>query len=299
MLSVLFSCSEKVELQSVKEQIVPSEGTPFLKSGIYKGNLNYVLGDVKQAFINNKVTTTSQADNLLTGFQKLGVNGIRIPIFANGVNPNQSMYDYFFHEAKSRGFLIFANPAQYQGGRRIANGTLWDLGGSVKGKKAKKDALVNRIKTFAYWKRCTWICPFNEDGKPGQVWYKEQMNNIFNELRGQLYGAQLVGPCTWGIPAGIEVLNKTKVEDYISIVTTHNLGFNHNKWGTFISKAKGKPVWDSETNNNDKYGTGTRIDAAINAGVNGIVLYNSWKYINMSNGNLKSSGVEIKLRYLK
>lgn len=290
---VLFSCSEKNEL------IIPPEGAPVLKSGIYEGNLTYVLGDVKQAFIQNKVTTTSKADNLLTGFENLGVNGIRIPIYAEGVNPNEAMYDYFFTKAKQRGFLVFANPAQSVGGRRIANGLLWTKGESVRGITAKKNALVNRIKDFSNSYRCNWICPFNEDGAPGTNWWANQMNNIFNELRGNLHGAQLVGPCTWGIPEGIQVLNKTKVEDYSSIVTTHNLGFDHGKWNTFINKAKGKPVWDSETNYYDKYGTGTRLEAAIDAGVNGIVLYDSWKYINLSNGNINSTGNEVKSIYLK
>ncbi|MDO5969180.1 RICIN domain-containing protein [Flavivirga aquimarina] len=263
----------------------------------YVGNLEYVLGDVKQAQITNALTTTTEVDNILDGFEEMGVNGIRIAIFADGVNPNETMYDYFFNEAKSRGFKIFANPAQGGGGARIANGILNGTISSVKN-TAAKNALVTRIKAFAQDYECDWINPFNEDGRPGNVWYAGQINNIYSELSGQLNGADLVGSCDWGIEAGILSLQQTNIKNYISIATTHNLGFNHSLWPDYIQEAGNLPVWDSETNNNVKFsGVATRIDAAIDAGVDGLVLYNSWNMISQSNGSLTTAGQNFKDKY--
>lgn len=263
----------------------------------YVGNLVNVLGDVKQAQITDALTTTSEVDNILDGFEEMGVNGIRIAIFADNVNPNETMYDYLFDEAKARDFKIFANPAQGGGGARIAAGILHGTAGSVKN-TASKNALVTRIKAFAQDYECDWINPFNEDGRPGTVWYTGQINNIYSELSGQLNGAELIGSCDWGIEAGLLTLQQTTMKNYISIATTHNLGFNHDLWPDYISEAGNLPVWDSETNNNVKYtGVATRIDAAIDAGVDGIVLYNSWNMISQSTGSLTTAGENLKNKF--
>ena len=266
----------------------------------YKNKLTIVLGDVKQALINNKLTNTQQVDNLLTGFSKLQITGIRIPIYAKNINPNKTIYDYLFKKAKEKKFKIFANPALHAGGQRIANGLLFEIGPSVLGNKNKKNALVKRIKEYAEEYKCSWISPFNEDGRVGNIWNKQQINDIFMELKGKLNNARLIGPCAWGLTAGIDVMNNTRVRKFISIATTHNLGFEHSKWPQFISAAGKMNVWDSETNNNKKFADrDTRITAAIKAGVNGIVLYNSWNTINLSNGTLKNSGIKLKALYLK
>ena len=297
LIATTISCSEKIE---TFEEPIPEETEGHAKgTNGYTKKLNFVLGDVKQAFIKNKISSKSQVDNLLKGFKEMKVNGIRIPIFAPGKTPNKAMYDYFHKQAKAQGFKIFANPALHNGGKRIANGELHSIGPSVLGKSAAKNALVKAIKDYSKAYKCNWICPFNEDGKPGQHWYNTQMNNIFKELKGKMNGAALIGPCTWGIGGGIDVLKKTDVEKHVSIVTTHNLGFEHDKWKEF-KKLAGKKIWDSETNNNKKYANKkTRIQAAVDAGVNGLVLYDSWKYINMSNGNVNNNGKAVMDIYLK
>ena len=273
-------------------------------STIYVNDMDFVLGDVKQAFITNAVTTTTQADNLIEGFKKMKVNGIRIPIYADGVNPNETMYNYFYNKAVAEGFKIFANPAQTSGGQRIACGILNGTVCNVKN-TAGTNALVNRIKAFASQYPCDWISPFNEDGSPGDAWYAGQMNNIFSGLEGQLNGAQLIGPCVWGLPGGISVLQNTNILNNISIATSHNLGYNHSSWSTFMSLANSKnlPVWDSEVNNNvseaNSQGTITRIQAAIDAGVDGLVIYNSSNGINMTTGDVNSFGSTLMDFYLK
>lgn len=269
-------------------------------STIYTNDMDYVLGDVKQAFITDAITTTTQVDNLIAGFKTMNVNGIRIPIYADGVNPNETMYDYFYNEAVAAGFKIFANPAQSSGGARIAcgilNGTVCDVKST-----AGTDALVSRIKAFATSYPCDWINPFNEDGAPGAAWYAGQMNNIYSQLDGQLNGAELIGPCVWGLPGGISVLEGTTIENNITIAATHNLGFNHSQWGDFIALADAYnlPVWDSEVNNYDKYGTGSRLEAAIDAKVDGLVLYNSWNAISLTDGSISTGGQDMMDLYLK
>ncbi|REE00181.1 T9SS type A sorting domain-containing protein [Marinoscillum furvescens] len=268
---------------------------------IYTNNMDYVLGDVKQAFIQNKITTQAQADNLIVGFQNMQVNGIRIPIFADGHVPNKPMLDYFYDEAVAAGFKIFANPAQHAGGQRIAcemlNGTLC----TVKGDTSKSNILINRIKDFATEYAVDWINPFNEDGKPGGAWTADQMNTIYASLYNNVGGAELIGPCPWGIPAAIDVFNQTNVPNYVTVATTHNLGFNHNDWSTFIGQAAthNLPVWDSEVNHYDKYGTGTRLEVALDAGVDGLVLYDSWKFISLTDGSISSTGQTFMDLYLK
>ena len=270
-------------------------------STIYTNDMDYVLGDVKQAFITDAITTEAQADYLLMGFKNMGVNGIRIPIYADGVNPNETMYNYFYNKAVAEGFLIFANPAQSSGGKRIANGILNGDLTSVLDDDDATNALINRIKAFAKEYPCTWINPFNEDGRPDVSWSTEQMNTIYSSLYNNLNGAELIGPCVWGIPASIDVFNNTDISEYISIATTHNLGFDHSSWPTFIAaaEAKGLPVWDSEVNHNDAYGTGTRLEKALEYEVDGIVLYNSWAYISLTSGLISDAGKEVMSLYLK
>ncbi|MGL1901665.1 MAG: Ig-like domain-containing protein [Fibrobacterales bacterium] len=258
---------------------------------VYKNNLTVVLGDTKQAFITNKINDSLQVEHLVSGFEKLRVSGIRIPIFGEGLTPNKEMFDYFYTLAVSRGFTIFANPAEFDGGKRIANGLLDAKGESVLDNPAKTTVLIERIISFAQEYPSTWIAPLNEDGAPGMTWSINQFNTIFESLDGSLNGAQLIGPCQWGLPAGIATLQNTSVIDHITVATSHNLGFNHGKWPEFIAlaKAKGLPVWDSEVNFYDKNGTGTRLEAAIDAGVDGLVLYNSWNLINKTDGSLNNA----------
>lgn len=269
-------------------------------STVYTNDMDYVLGDVKQAFITNAITTTAQADNLIEGFKTMNVNGIRIPIYATGVNPNETMYDYFYDEAVAAGFKIFANPAQSSGGARIACGILDGTVCNVKS-TTYTNALVTRIKAFAVDYPCDWINPFNEDGAPGGEWYGGQMNDIYSQLDGQINGAELIGPCVWGLPGSISVLQNTTIENNITIASSHNLGFNHSDWSTFIALADASnlPVWDSEVNNNDKFGTGSRLEAALDAGVDGLVLYNSWNTISLTNGSVSTGGQDMMDLYLK
>ncbi len=268
---------------------------------IYTNDMDYVLGDVKQAFIQDKISTEEQVDNLLTGFKAMAVNGIRIPIFAEGLEPNKAMFDYFYSQAVAQGFLIFANPAQSSGGQRIANGILDGTIMSVKDDTTATNKLINRVKNFAQEYKCTWINPFNEDGAPDAAWSTNQMNTIYSSLFNNLNGAVLIGPCVWGIPASIKVLNNTNISNYITVASTHNLGFNHSSWSTFISAAEEKnlPVWDSEVNHYDKYGTGTRLEAALENKVDGLVLYNSWNTISLTDGSINDNAEEWMSLYLK
>lgn len=270
-------------------------------SNIYVNDMDYVLGDAKQAFIQDRVNTQQEAENLLTGFKAMQVNGIRIPIFSQGLEPNKAMLDYFYTRAVEEGFLIFANPAQHSGGQRIANGTLSTVGESVLNNNQKTNNLINRITAFAQEYPSTWINPFNEDGQPGGAWSAAQMNTIYSSLENVLNGAQLIGPGVWGLPGSIGVLEGTDILNHVSVVTSHNLGFNHNRWPEFISYAdeRGLPVWDSEVTHNDPQGNGTRLEAAIENNVDGLVLYNSWNTININTGAINNFSRELMSLYLK
>lgn len=260
----------------------------------YVGNLEYVLGDVKQALITNKFTSTDKIDKALDGFEKMGVNGIRIPIYPANYNPNQAMFDYFYNQAKARGFKIFANPAQGGGGARIANGSLTGTQIAPKNIDNSSSILINVVKDFANKYKCDWINPFNEDGRPGALWYTGQMNNIYAALYENVNGAELIGPCVWGISASTEVLQKTTIKNYITVAATHNLGWNHSDWGAFFQAAGSLPVWDSETHDRLEGHSITRLDSALNEGVDGLVLYNSWNTIDLETGELNSEGQTLK-----
>lgn len=268
----------------------------------YKGNLSIIIGDVKQAFIQDKITNASQLDFLLKGFiEGFKVDGIRIPIFPEGylTTSQESLLAHLVVKARENKLKIFANPANHAGAQRIANGDMETIGG-VKGDTAKTNKLMQAIKNFSIKYKCDFICPFNEDGQPGTPWEADQINTIFSGLKGKLNGAALVGPCAWGIPAAINTLDQTNIEEFISVATTHNLGFNHDKWPEFIQKSGSLPVWDSEVNMHEKYENKVhRTEAAISAGVNGLVLYDSWKMINMNTGEVNSSGKEWVALYLK
>lgn len=274
--------------------------TSYAQSTIYTNDMTYVVGDVKQAFIQDKITTEEQADFLIQGMKNLGVNGIRIPIYADGVNPNEDMYLYFYHQAIANGFLIFANPAQSSGGQRIANGILNGDVTSVLDDEDATNTLIDRIKDFASAYPCKWINPFNEDGSPDAAWSTTQMNTIYASLYGNVNGAELIGPCAWGIPASTRVLEETTIVNYITIAATHNLGFDHEDWQDFIDIADDSdiPVWDSEVNHNDKYNTGTRLEVAIAEQVDGLVMYNIWNTVDLTSGAINNSGRELMEIYL-
>lgn len=271
----------------------------------FKGNLDIVLGDVKQAQILNSLSTTTQVENLLNGFETLGVQGIRITIFPEGENPNEEIFDYLYTRAKAKGFKIMANPALWEGAQRIANkvlhGTIVDptnqgsVGPSVLNNDEATNIVIARIKEFAQDYEVDWITPFNEDGRPNSTWSVSQINKIYSELYGNINGADLIGPCTWGVPSGTLMLTQTDILQYITVASSHNLGFNHENWPAFISAAGDLPVWDSEVNNNAAVANkATRIDAAISIGVNGLVLYDSWRYISLTDGSLNNNGLTIK-----
>jgi hypothetical protein len=285
----------------------------------YVNDMDYVLGDTKQAFITNKVTTEAQADNLLLGFKNMGANGIRIPLFGRGVdgvdlNPNKPMFDYFYAKAVAQGFPIFANPAQGGGGKRVANNRLNGNGANegaevaVKNIQAATDELVNRVIEFSNeYPDCKWINPFNEDGRAtNSTWSINQINEIYQRLYTHgLNGAELIGPCTWGLVAGIDMFQKTNIADYITVAASHNLGFNHNLWDDFIAEADkdNLPVWDSEVNHNDKFPdsdvqSGTRLERAIENKVDGLVLYNSWNTVSLTSGSVNATGEKAMALYL-
>ncbi|GAL81088.1 hypothetical protein JCM19274_2262 [Algibacter lectus] len=97
------------------------------------------------------------------------------------------------------------------------------------------------------------------------------------------------------------MFNNTNIEDYITVAASHNLGFNHGQWSTFINLAKARnlPVWDSEVNHNDAKGTGTRLEKAIENKVDGLVLYNAANAINLNNGTLTNAVYTWMDLYLK
>lgn len=270
----------------------------ILSAGIsYTGNLEYIVGDVKQGQITNALNTETKIDNVLDGFEKLGCNGVRITIFPEGNNPNPELFDYLYKESKKRGFKIFANPAQHSGAMRVAHKDIKDTS-SVKNNHTATSVLINHTKDFARRYPCDWINPFNEDGIVDGAWSKDQINQIYGDLYGRVNGAELIGPCTWGIPAGINMLRNSDITNYITVATTHNLGHNHDAWKEFIRVAKrhNLPVWDSEVNTHKKYANKPhRLHAALDAGVDGLVLYHAWtSYVSSKTGELKPLGITVR-----
>jgi len=269
--------------------------------GPYKGNLKHVLGDVKQGQIQNKLDTTTKVDNVLDGLEKLGCNGVRITIFPKGTNPNPEMFDYLYQQAKKRGLKIFANSAQDSGGRRVASRSLTPS--PVKNDLKATNILIRDVKEFGKEYPCDWINPFNEDAIDVGGFTGPQMQYVYQKLYRRVGGADLIGPCTWGIPAGIKVLKRTTIHKYITVATTHNLGFNHDKWPEFIALAKIRklPVWDSEVTFHRKYPEKpNRFDVAMEAKVDGLVLYHAWTlFVKLHTGDLSKSGLSVRDRILK
>lgn len=263
----------------------------------YAGNLEYILGDVKQGQITNALNTKTKIDNVLDGFEKLGCNGVRITIFPEGNNPNPALFDYLYTESKKRGFKIFANPAQHAGAQRVANKDIENTA-PVKNDRKATSVLINHIKDFSRRYPCDWINPFNEDGAVDGAWSKAQINEIYGDLYKRINGAEMIGPCTWGIPAGINMLRNSDITDFITVATTHNLGHNHGSWNEFIKVAKSHnlPVWDSEVNTHKKFENKPhRLHAALDAGVDGLVLYHAWtSYVNPKTGELTPLGVKVR-----
>ncbi|SDS58915.1 Por secretion system C-terminal sorting domain-containing protein [Polaribacter sp. KT25b] len=289
---------------------------------IYTNDMDYVLGDVKQRFITKDISTQEEADNLLKGFTTMKVNGIRLPIFPAGWDYNKDIMQYFFTQAKSQGFLIYANPAQDSGARRIASGTLLSADLIATNNNAAATAtVISTVSQFALdYPGLKWINPFNEDGRPGGAWTAAQINAIYSGVKANLESyftagqipnvPELIGPCSWGIPASIDMLNNSNIGEYITVASSHNLGSNDSSWSTFIAAANNNttngvsnplPVWDSEVNNSvgRDGGTTTRIDAAIANKVDGLVIYNSGNNIFKGSGELTALNELYMSKYLK
>ncbi|MCG8696608.1 MAG: T9SS type A sorting domain-containing protein, partial [Bacteroidales bacterium] len=307
--NIVLSSSNKAEIDAMEENLYAmykeTRWSKHMNTPVYKNNLVDVLGDMKQIFIQNLISTEREADNILWAFRDMHVNGIRYPIFPKGYNPNDSLMRYMIKESTAHGFKVFANPALHAGGKRIANGILGEegLNTSVLDNAVKTQNLIDRVKEYAIDNKCDWICPFNEDAKPGDIWSVSQINTIFSSLQNNLNGADLVGACVWGLRGSIPVLDKTDIENYITISTTHNLGFEHSKWGEFIQKSKAfdLPVWDSEANikEPDDKTKNNRLREAIIQGVDGVVLYNSAiDLIDFNSGALKSNTSKWLTEYL-
>ena len=250
------------------------------------------------------------------------VNGIRLPIFPAGWDYNEDIMQYFFTQAKAQGFLIYANPAQDSGARRIASGTLLSANLIATNNNATATAtVISTVSQFALdYPGLKWINPFNEDGRPGGAWTAAQINAIYSGVKanmesyftaGQIPNVpELIGPCSWGIPASIDMLNNSNIGEYITVASSHNLGSNDSSWSTFITAANNNttggvsnplPVWDSEVNNSigRDGGTTTRIDAAIANNVDGLVIYNSGNNIFKDSGALTSLNEIYMSKYLK
>jgi hypothetical protein len=274
-------------------------GSPALRKVAYRGALKLVFGDVKQAFIRGKLVDNRQVDTLLDGFAAMGLNGIRVPIMADRDMTDRPQYDYLLRQAKARGFVLFANPAESGGGRTLANGTMSDHA-PVLDRPGKAEALIGAVEAFAQAYKVDYIDPLNEDGPPGESWSAGQMNRIYESLKNHLGGAQLVGPCTWGIKAGIKVLNQTDIKNYIVVATTHNIRFDHELWRVFVNVASPLPVWDSEATDYARVpGKATRAEAAVEAGVSGLVMYDSWRDIDMANGTVTGAGLAMERIWLR
>lgn len=270
--------------------------------GVYKDNLEFIIGDVKQGQIQNRLKTKEQVDNVLDGLERLGCNGVRITIFPEGHNPNIEMFDYLYVEARKRGFKIFANPAQHAGAQRLASRDIENFKAPSQIPRAVQ-VLVDRVIDFSKEYPCDWINPFNEDGSVSRPWSADQINEIYSKLFNNLNGADLVGPCTWGIPAGIKILQDTDIRKYVTVATTHNLGFNHSNWKEFIALSEefNLPVWDSEVNINMKHpGRPHRLQAALREKIEGLVLYHAWvSFVNRDTGMLTRDGKYTRERILK
>ncbi|MCG8702170.1 MAG: RICIN domain-containing protein, partial [Bacteroidales bacterium] len=303
MAFLISSCSEK-GMEVPEEHISEIElSTTDLKSGLYEGNLKYVIADVQHGFLDRIIDSHQEVDNLVAGLLEMKVNGVRLPIFAETAKDRYNeFYDAFYTKARQNNLKVFATPVLHGGGKRIANGWqfFYEGDGPVINNNAKTQKLIDEIKAYSQMYSCDWISPFCEDGAPGNVWSKNQINQIFSSLNGELNGAKLIGPCTWGIVNGTALLENTNVLEHISIATTHNLGNQDYAWADFKSAAGNLEVWDSETNLDPGNTVVPRIKAAIDAGVDGIVLY----YVpdagvDLSTGALKDPAKNMMNYYLK
>ena len=301
MTIFVFSCEPREQMQEEVLDVYNS-AAKFSVEKEYKGSLEIVMGDVKRAFGRDQLSSKEEINNLVKGF-KYGfkVDGIRIPIYPEGTmsKKQRKLLHYLIAKCKAEKLLLFANPIGHKGGVAIANGER-DNFTSVQGNFYKNDKLVQVIKDFSEEYEVDFISPFNEDARPrANQWTAEQTSDIYARLHGNVNGAKLLGADSWGLPGGIEFLDKTDIAQYIDISVTHNLGFNHDLWPEFIAKSNGLPVWDSETTKRPKNGKVSRIQAAIDAGVNGLVLYKTWKMIDFETGELSSDGESYTEFYLK
>lgn len=266
----------------------------------YRKNVKVVLADFKQLIIKGtiKKNNIDQMKKLLDAYKKLKVQGVRVPIFPD-VNSTQALRDAtdeVIKQARAKNFKVYANPAEWQGGRRIAN-KIWqnsphDVGPSVNSKPDKRDVLINRIVDFARTRDIHWISPFNEDALGGSNWAKAQTSKIFERIdkadgnqNKKVHGVTLMGPDSKNIDAAINMIDQTDVEKYANSIVCHNLGFRHDDWSTMQTKAGNKWIWDSETYFGRKDGPGNkeRIQAAVDENVEGLIIYNSHELVKKNN----------------
>lgn len=304
--------TNQVELISVYDELYEAYHdavwSEIMQENYYQNEIVDMVGDVKQAFILDRIWDKEQVDNLLIGMRASKVNGVRVPIFAKGLAPNEEMLDYFTKRSIERGFEVMANPALFQGAKRIANNMFLGpdaeqngSGDPVNGDAAKTQIVIDRMIEFASQYELTWISPLNEDGNGSSEtsWSIDQIHAMYEGLQGNVGGAMLIGGDCHNIEASNGLFDDSNIENYIVAATTHNLEFQHELWSEFMTKAGDLPVWDSEATDNvviNEKGEEleSRLVAARDAGVEGIVHYNSWNLIDLATGELTSDETLIK-----
>lgn len=291
--------------------------------GNYKGDLKWVFCDSKQFLINVKkqeeggskqgvnadgTVNKDRIKNFLDGCENLGVNAMRMPIFGSEkVTPFPNFYNAFYDEVKKRGLPIYANPAEFKGACRIANNVearATNIPGCNSDKKI--DVLVARLKEFTADYDIKWVGPLNEDGSMSKKYVQKTFKDLGNG-KNKVNGSIIVGPDAKLLQKGINMMKNWGIEDYIGVATNHNLGGDHQKWNKFITESLNKnlsEVWDSEANlgqgSNGPAGT-TRIGEAVDAGVEGLVLYKSEDFFEAwrKDGPLTEKGKTAMGLYLK
>lgn len=236
----------------------------------YRGSVQWYVADLKTSFPEHKsysaqsALTPSNYVAVLNGLKrKVGVNGVRLPIFPGESDPASysKLYKDVFAYARNIGLAVYASPMSV--GMRDYQG--WS-----------DQQYAQWLARYVNYFQPEFLSPFNEPGISD-----ERVISIVGQLRSMLTAKTLImGPDRQHVDRTVESLQQdSEITHVFDIVDSHNANRDRSatrsNWAALV-QMEGKPVWASEDPANWSVGADPSlpgIGEAVDAGVQGVVIW--------------------------
>jgi len=253
-------------------------------------NLSLVFCDVKTAIAYDRVTLAS-LDTLLPALvHQMGCNGLRVPLLPTVTSPAgfPATLNATLAFARANGLALYASPME----------SSWHTVGGT------PDLYVAWVAALAAGVRPTHLSVFNEAGE-GCPASGTCMEKVVVAVRRALALSAVhplfVGPDAEHVSSSLaDIRSRPHKLDVFDIVSSHNAGADPSNdaktWAALVEAAGGREVWASENPNCFTIGKCIQygsMQVAIDAGVNGVVSWDTLGDDVLFNGTQTDKGADI------